>query len=735
MKPTLPAILIAASVALCATWAGVALAAEPGTDPPLAVHMPWKAAGLTERQAAAHLLNRFAFGPRPGEVDTVVKMGLDRWMDRQLAANLPDAKSLEDLRELPALGMTTAQIYKTYPPAGMILLQAKQAGIIPDDIKKGDLKNKENDPQREELKAKVKAFAAEQGYRPEKELIGQLMTQKLVRAVESENQLEEVMTDFWYNHFNVSTTDNKVKPFLLSYERDAIRPNALGSFPRSPRSHRQEPGDAGLPRQRAVHGGGQRADHDAGRDGPHAPPAGPLRRPRRRRARRSRSHHVPLQRPGDARGAPEPARAFPSGSQAQAAAGGQRELCPRVDGVPYAGRGWRLHADGRRRGRPRAFTGWTILPAQPKVREAAETRLARAQRAGGLGFVQEGDFLFRADQHDAAPKSILGASLPAGRGIEDGEAVLDLLAANRATARHIATKLAVRFVSDHPPQALVDRLTDVYLRTGGDVRRMVAAIAESPEFWRRDAVGAKIKSPFELAASALRITGGDVIDPTGVFQWITRMGQPLYAYQAPTGYPDRAEAWVNTGSLLSRMNFGLQLAANRVKGVSVRPRRARRRPRARLPRGRPAGLRRAADARPRPRFRRQAPAAHGGRSQPGQTGGPGRPQGCWQGRRQGRSRRGPPRRPAGEVDAGPARRQRPRPPGRRAQTAGRPSSPLAPRTGRRGDPGVAGIPAALERIRRRSWPATSPSVPLLKEREGPTGVASQSSPFSFRRRG
>jgi uncharacterized protein (DUF1800 family) len=566
MRSKLPAILIAASAALCATWAGVAHS-EPETRT-LAVHMPWKAAGLTERQAAAHLLNRFAFGPRPGEVDAVVKMGLDRWMDRQLAADLPDAKSLEDLRELPALGMTTAQIYKTYPPAGMILIQAKQAGIIPDDIKKGDLKNKENDPQREELKAKVKAFAAEQGYRPEKELLAQLMTQKLVRAVESENQLEEVMTDFWYNHFNVSTTDNKVKPFLLAYERDAIRPHALGSFrglleatAKSPAmlvylDNAQSTAASGepttmqdemdrTPRRRARFGGrGAGAAGDADSTMSRFGGQGALA------ARQNRLARSPL---------------APKRKQQQ----GVNEN--------YARELMELHTLGVDGGYAqqdvvevaRAFTGWTILPAQPKVREAAETRLARADRAGGLGFHQEGDFLFRADQHDAAAKTVLGTTLPAGRGIEDGEAVLDLLAANRATARHIATKLAVRFVSDHPPQALVDRLTDLYVRTGGDVRRLVAAIAESPEFWRPDAIGAKIKSPFELAASALRITHSDVIDPSELFKWINRMGQPLYAYQAPTGYPDRAEAWVNTGSLLNRMNFGLQLAANRVKGVSV----------------------------------------------------------------------------------------------------------------------------------------------------------------------
>jgi uncharacterized protein (DUF1800 family) len=215
----------------------------------------------------------------------------------------------------------------------------------------------------------------------------------------------------------------------------------------------------------------------------------------------------------------------------------------------------------------RAFTGWTVLP--PARREQVEARLARARKAGGLGFHAEGDFLFRADEHDAGAKTVLGVRLPAGRGIEDGEAVLDLLAAQKATARHLAGQLAVRFVSDHPPQALVDRLADVFLKTGGDTRRLLITIAESPEFWSQDALGAKVKSPFELAASALRATGGQVGDPRETLKWISRMGQPLYAYQAPTGYPDRAEAWVNTGSLLNRMNFGLQLAAGRVKGVDL----------------------------------------------------------------------------------------------------------------------------------------------------------------------
>ncbi|HEY4572381.1 MAG TPA: DUF1800 domain-containing protein [Thermoanaerobaculia bacterium] len=562
MKATLR-IAIATALVLCAAWAGAA--AYTQAEKPLTVHMPWKQAGLTERQAAAHLLNRFAFGPRPGEVDAVVKMGLDRWLERQLGGNLPDDKVRDDLQVLPALGMTTAQILQTYPPVGMVLQQAKQAGVIPDDIKPGDLKNKADEDQREALKAKVKAFAMEKGYRPEKELLGQLMAQKLVRAVESENQLEEVMTDFWFNHFNVSLTDNKARPFLLSYERDAIRPHALGNFRDLLEATAKSP---------AMLVYLDNAQSTAAENEPTTMQDEMGRTPRQRARFGGRG---PGQ-PGDPSMRPFSGQGMLAGRQSRLA-GSPQAPKRKQQGLNenYARELMELHTLGVDGGYTqqdvievaRAFTGWTILPVRPQARQAAEMRLARAERAGGLGFHQEGDFLFRADSHDAAAKKILGTQFPAGRGIEDGEAVLDLLAVQKATAKHISTKLAVRFVSDHPPQALIDRLTDVYLTTHGDVRRMIVAIAESPEFWGRDAVGSKIKSPFELTASALRVTGGEIIEPRAILQWINRMGQPLYAYQAPTGYPDRAEAWVNTGSLLNRINFGLQLAANRVKGVSL----------------------------------------------------------------------------------------------------------------------------------------------------------------------
>lgn len=125
----------------------------------------------------------------------------------------------------------------------------------------------------------------------------------------------------------------------------------------------------------------------------------------------------------------------------------------------------------------------------------------------------------------------------------------------------------MRFVSDEPPAQLVDRLAARFLTTGGDLRQVVRTLAESPEFWDTDALRSKIKSPFEVAVSALRTLDAEVEDPRALLEWVRRMGQPLYAYQAPTGYPDRAEAWVNTGSLLNRMNFGLQLATGRIAGL------------------------------------------------------------------------------------------------------------------------------------------------------------------------
>ncbi len=490
------------------------VAAAVASDRPSGTRFPWRQAGLTESQAAAHLLNRFAYGPRPGEVDRVAGVGLERWFERQLAADLSDRRLEERLRELPALDMPSSKIVRTYPRPGMVAAEARRAGVLPEEMDPESLVEED----RKEKRREVLRFARDQGYHSQRELMGQLMAQKLWRSVESENQLAEVMTDFWFNHFNVSAKDNQSRPYLLSYERDAIRPHSLG-------------------RVRGLLGATAR-------------------------------HPAMLLYLDNAQSsaAPESPTTFDRGMERQ-------RRRPRGLNENYARELLELHTLGVDGGYAqkdvvevaRAFTGWSVLPPGTLGRDVER----RVRRAGGMGFQVQGEFLFRADQHDAGEKVVLRRRLPAGRGIEDGEAVLDLLAVHPSTARHLAAKLAVRFVSDQPPKALVDRLTAVYLESGGDMRRLLRTIVESPDFWAAATVVAKIKSPLELTASALRAVDARVEDPRASLRWIAEMGQPLYAYQAPTGYPDRAEAWVNTGSLLSRMNFGLQLAAGRVAGVEI----------------------------------------------------------------------------------------------------------------------------------------------------------------------
>ena len=529
--------------------------------------MPWRAAGLSERQAAAHLLARFTFGARPGDVDRVVARGLERWMEDQLAAAASESEMTRRLAPLRSLSMSASQIAATYPSPGLLLVQARREGVLPareradngadDELAMGDDMTTAARPRRDpEMRAKMLRFVDENGYRRQGELIGELLTQKLVRAVYGENQLAEVMTDFWFNHFNVSTTDPQARAYVLAYERDAIRPHALGAFAPLLRATARHPAMLlYLDNARSVANEG-------------APTTLATRASQRW---------------------PE-AGGFAGGGRFGAGRGGglgrggtQRDNVPaeiaarRPTGLNenYARELLELHTLGVDGGYTqqdvvevaRAFTGWTVVPPRALLDSRMQERLTRVQNLSGMGFVRDGDLLFRADAHDAGAKTVLGTRLPAGRGIEDGEQVLALLAAHRSTARQIATKLARRFVADEPPQQLVDRLAATFSATGGDTRALLRTLVRSPELWAAAAREQKVKSPFELAASALRALDADLASPAAVVDWVARMGQPLYAQQAPTGWPDRAEAWVNTGSLLARMNFGLELATGRLPGV------------------------------------------------------------------------------------------------------------------------------------------------------------------------
>jgi uncharacterized protein (DUF1800 family) len=207
----------------------------------------------------------------------------------------------------------------------------------------------------------------------------------------------------------------------------------------------------------------------------------------------------------------------------------------------------------------RAFTGWTIGPQEGLPRRSTRLTAARA----------EAGFRFARALHDNGAKTVLGQGIEAGGGIEDGERVLDIVARHPSTARHIATKLARRFVSDEPPEALVTRAAARFTETGGDLREVVRAIVTSPEFFAVEARNAKVKTPLEFMVSAVRATGGAMPDPRVMAGGLRELGMPLYMCQPPTGYDDTAAAWISSGALVARINLAQPLAGDRAAIVSA----------------------------------------------------------------------------------------------------------------------------------------------------------------------
>ena len=495
------------------------------------LELPWREAGLNERQAAAHLLDRLTYGARPGEVDRVVGIGLEQWVDRQLAGNAASPKLARYLGDFETLDLSNREIVEKYPPPGLVLMEARQAGVVEFDPEAPG-----EDRDRPGRRRALMQWAREQGYGSPRQLLGELVAQKLYRAIYSENQLHEILSDFWFNHFNVSSTDNQARPFIGTYERDAIRPYVLGDFRDLVGATARHPAMLYyLDNVQSTANEGQRTLMDE--------------RTEVFRGRRGR------------------------GSGGAIRMGGTRRRNPGLN-ENYARELLELHTLGVDGGYTqedvievaRAFTGWSVMPPRVLRDQVGEEQIRRAFQFGMLE-EGEGGFLFRVAEHDAERKKVLGHVLPPGRGLEDGEQVLDIVAGHPATARQVSLKLARRFVSDEPPPALVTRMAGTFRETDGNLESVMRTLLSSPEFWDTEARGQKIKSPLELVASSLRALDADVWQPRQTVQWIERMGQPLYAYQAPTGYPDRASHWVNTGALLSRMNYGLALAGGQVRGV------------------------------------------------------------------------------------------------------------------------------------------------------------------------
>jgi uncharacterized protein (DUF1800 family) len=524
---------------------------------------------LSADEAILHALNRLAYGPRPGDIERVRQMGLAKWIEQQLNPNSIDDKALEArLRDYPTLRMSTAKLIDEYPQPKPAVVQAErrradataaasekssekemqavqsqggnsetqsaasssepaQQTAVENPNTPAPMKEPEMAPEsaakgahrRDALGGgdpnNIPRAVADDSRRPAR-IIAELAMAKVTRAIYSERQLQQVMDDFWFNHFNVFAGKGEDRYYLSSYERDVVQPHTLGKFKDLVTATAKSPAmlfyldnflsaDPRAAERIAM----QRAMRQAryGPFGPRWPPRPPVN-PNAKKNERGLNENY------------------------------GRELME-------------LHTLGVDGGYTqkdvtevaRAFTGWTI----EKPRQYA-------------------DFKFDERLHDPDSKMVLGKKIHSG-GMKDGEQVIDLLVHHPSTAKFISTKLARRFVSDNPPPALVNRMAETFQSTDGDIRAVMKTMIWSPEFWSREAYRAKIKTPFELVVSAARALGTDVDTPLPLVQWVGRIGEPLYQCQPPTGYSDKAETWVNTGALLNRLNYSLALAGNRMRGA------------------------------------------------------------------------------------------------------------------------------------------------------------------------
>jgi len=550
---------------------------------------------MDEQKRAIHALNRLTFGPRPGDVQRVLQMGVEPWIELQLHPEKIDDSALDArLSAFRTLRMNTRELVENFPPNQVIRQVANgRAGVPSDPARRAiyeaqlqryeDKKDRKSappapamsmtddaatapiaaDPKRERrqedrravrgriddllalpadkrMKEILQMPAEEQlafasalnGPRadalmegmtpqqketlqalknPERVVMGELTQAKVLRAIYSERQLDEVMTDFWINHFNVFINKGTDRVLLTSYERDVIRPHALGKFEDLLVATARSPAmlyylDNWLsvgPNSEAGLGIAPRNRHKGRRNGP-------------ARAAKGKKGATGLNE-NYGRELMELHTLSVNGGYTQ------------QDVTEVA----------------RVFTGWTLDPA--------------SQGAG---------FRFDPRRHEPGSKTVLGHKIREN-GESEGMEVLRLLARHPRTAHFIAQKLALRFVDDNPPPALVDRMAQTFLKKHGEIREVLLAMFRSPEFWSPEAYRAKIKTPLEFVASAVRASGAQVDDARALLGTLNNMGMAPYGMQPPTGYSMKADAWVNSSALLSRMNFALGLAAGKVRGVAL----------------------------------------------------------------------------------------------------------------------------------------------------------------------
>ncbi|MES3018494.1 MAG: DUF1800 domain-containing protein [Bacteroidota bacterium] len=502
---------------------------------------PYKGAGLTQRQAAAHLLSRFTYGARPGDIDAAIELGLEKWFTQQLKGDLQDNSLQLMLKNYDAINLSNSEVSKIFPNPGQILRMAIKDGVIPKDSVAQSGKK--------DYRQQLAGYMKQHGYRPQAELQRQLINQKILRAAYSNNQTRELLTDFWFNHFNVSLTKGQSAEFVPAYERDVIRPNVFGNFETIVLATAKSPAMLTY------------LDNVTSSGTPETLPQAAKPQQKRRI------------------GAQAGMNVEDSTMRGKALAKLQQNK--KVQGLNenYAREVMELHTLGVDGGYTQAdvtqaariLTGWTIYPMENGYGSAVKNLIERIgeQNLEKRGFVHDGDFLFAANRHDIGEKTVLGRKFPANGGYEEGVELLKMLANHPSSAKFISRKIAVRFVNDNPSQKLVDKMSATFLKTKGDISEVLITMVSSPEFWNKEALREKTKSPFELAISAARTLNAEIGQPYQLFAWINKMGQKMYSYQAPTGFPDKGQYWINSGSLLNRMNFGLALASQRIPGIRI----------------------------------------------------------------------------------------------------------------------------------------------------------------------
>ena len=485
---------------------------------------------LTEDEAILHAMNRLAYGPRPGDLERIRQMGLEKWIDQQLHPEaISDAALDERLERYPTLNMPARKLFADYPQPDQA---AKKEGITKEQYEE-KMKEKQREAEsqvivtgNENLDKAQQQLAKLQG--PGR-IVAELSMAKVDRAIYSNRQLEAVMEDFWFNHFNVFANKGEDKWMLTGYVRDTIRPHTMGKFQDLLLA------TAKSPAMLFYLDNWQSADPLA------------FQRMQAMKAIRQARYQG-----GFAGGMPPTPGTFPGPVTSGANGAPPKKNEDRGLNENYGREVMELHTVGVEGGYTQqdviqmaeCLTGWSIR--EPR---------------------KDPEFFFDDRVHGQAKKVVMGRTFNYGSE-KDGEEALKMLANHPNTAKFISTEMARHFVSDNPAPALVQRMAATFSATQGDIRSVLRTMIYSPEFWSKETYRAKVKTPFELVASTARVLNAEVTITLPLAQWVGRMGEPLYLCQPPTGYSDKAETWVNTGALLNRLNFALAFAGDKESNIT-----------------------------------------------------------------------------------------------------------------------------------------------------------------------